>query len=376
MGDPNCYNNAFLDNCYVCPNGNSTSDCTINAIRRRRINNQSRMSSSMGLLKKRSLVVSKQVGQGAKPQNLLTTGGPGDLAAAMQKSNYPKAVGRAACYNMGRLRNRTAYKNNQGVDRKHGSYQRYLARRIGGVLRAEQMPAIKNKTAYIGQPRIRTGTRCDCNKKLTTKKCTATTYDKDYACCNNRIPKCGSDGGIQDSILTVGLDVGSGVTPYTFYGFLDSGTGALNPPFTIGGQDVQWIGYQARDPSGLSEFDNRFYVTLNTLSIATQNDLTSISFVDCDNCSIKTYYGADAEFSPTASGNGTTWWWPAASQVGLPSDPNEVGYWTSKLGKNLKIYINNVPNVGDAGVCPPNKQYISPSAQRTCVAGKCKCCSN
>ena len=289
MGDPNCYNNAFLDNCYVCPNGNSISDCTINAIRRRRINNQSRMSSSMGLLKKRSLVVSKQVGQGAKPQNLLTTGGPGDLAAAMQKSNYPKAVGRAACYNMGRLRNRTAYKNNQGVDRKHGSYQRYLARRIGGVLRAEQMPVIKNKTAYIGQPRIRTGTRCDCNKKLTTKKCTATTYDKDYACCNNRIPKCGSDGGIQDSILTVGLDVGSGVTPYTFYGFLDSGTGALNPPFTIGGQDVQWIGYQARDPSGLSEFDNRFYVTLNTLSIATQNDLTSISFVDCDNCSIKTY---------------------------------------------------------------------------------------
>ena len=25
MGDPNCYNNAYLDNCYTCPNGNSTS---------------------------------------------------------------------------------------------------------------------------------------------------------------------------------------------------------------------------------------------------------------------------------------------------------------------------------------------------------------
>lgn len=372
MGDPNCYNNAFLDNCYVCPNGNSTSDCTINAIRRRRINNQSRMSSSMGLLKKRSLVVSKQVGQCAKPKNLLTAGGPGDLAAAMQKSNYPKAVGRAACYNMGRLRNRTAYKNNRGVDRKHGSYNRYLARRVGGVLRAEQMPAIINKTAFIGQPRIRSGTRCDCNKKPTTKKCTATTYDKDYACCNNRIPKCGSDGGIQDSILTVGLDVGSGVTPYTFYGFLNSGTGALNPPFTIGTQNIKWLGYQQKAIS-ITSYDNRFYVTLDTSGGGVaSSDLTSISFVDCDNCSIKTYYGADAQFD-NATINGTTWWWPA-TQPATP-DPNEIGYWTSKLGKNLKIYINNVPNVGDAGVCPPNKQYISPSAQRTCVAGgRCRCC--
>jgi len=276
----------------------------------------------------------------------------------MQKSNYPKAVGRAACYNMGRLRNRTAYKNNQGVDRKHGSYQRYLARRIGGVLRAEQMPAIKNKTAYIGQPRIRTGTRCDCNKKLTTKKCQDENLSKDLVCCNNRIPAGPT------SILTVGLDVAG----YNFYGYLNSGTGALNPPFKIGGQDVQWIGYQARDPSGLSEFDNRFYVTLNTLSIATQNDLTSISFVGED-CSIKTYYGADAEFSPTASGNGTTWWWPAASQVGLPSDPNEVAYWSSQVGKNLKVYINTNPNLLIL------KPYISPSAQRTCVAGgRCRCC--
>jgi len=355
MGDPNCYNNAFLDNCYVCPNGNSTSDCTINAIRRRRINNQSRMSSSMGLLKKRSLVVSKQVGQCADPQKLLTAGGPGDWAASIQKSNYPKAVGRAACYNMGRLRNRTAYKNNRGVDRKHGSYNRYLARRVGGVLRAEQMPAIINKTAFIGQPRIRSGTRCDCNQKETTKKCGDTYKTKDYACCNNRIPAGPT------SILTVGLDAPVG--GYTFYGFESSGFGALNPTFTIGGQNIKWIGYQERDPSS-TEFDNRFFVTLDTLNSVTQNDLTSISFVG-DDCSIKTYYGADALFSNTVS-SGSTWWWPAA-QPGTP-DPNEVAYWSSQLGKNLKVYINTNPNL--------LKPYISPSAQRTCVAGKCKCCSN
>ena len=107
MGDPNCYNNAYLDNCYTCPNGNSTSidgtspaftgkNCVVNVARHKRINRQSRMSSSMGLLKRRSLIVSKQVGQCANPKNLLTAGGPGDLAAAMQNSNYPISVGRAA----------------------------------------------------------------------------------------------------------------------------------------------------------------------------------------------------------------------------------------------------------------------------------------
>ena len=199
MGDPNCYDNSYLNGCYTCPNGNITSKnggdlytlaqgCSVLTSRRKRIWNQSRMSSSMGLLKRKSMMVSKQVGQCADPTHLLTTGGPGDLAASMQKSNYPPAVGKAACYNMGRLRNRTAYKNNRGVDRKHGSYQRHLARRVGGVLRAEKMPRVMNKTAYIGQPRTRTGTRCDCNKKLTTKKCLIPSLDKDTVCCNNRIP--------------------------------------------------------------------------------------------------------------------------------------------------------------------------------------------
>ena len=39
MGDPNCYNNAYLDNCYTCPNGNSTGvngeyvSCVVNSSR-------------------------------------------------------------------------------------------------------------------------------------------------------------------------------------------------------------------------------------------------------------------------------------------------------------------------------------------------------
>ena len=176
MGDPNCYDNSYLNGCYTCPNGNSTGisgenlSCVVNVARHKRINKQSRMSSSMGLLKRRSMVVSKQIGQGA-PMNACPipggfagyavgvvasfdqVGGPGDKWGSIQKST----PSRAACYNMGRLRNRTAYKNNSGVDRKHGSYQRYLARRVGGVLRKEITidHHMLIKPAYVGQQRKR-----------------------------------------------------------------------------------------------------------------------------------------------------------------------------------------------------------------------------
>ena len=204
MGDPNCYNNAYLDNCYTCPNGNSTGvngeyvSCVVNSSRRKRINHQTRTNASMGLFKKKALVVSKQVGQCANPQRVLTAGGPGDLSASMQKSNYPPALGRAACYNMGRLRNRTAYKNNRGVDRKHGSYQRYLARRVGGVLRKENtitQTSSKYPTAYLGQPRKRARgglsqvvTACN-NRGITSgnRNLRATCPQKE-PCCENRIP--------------------------------------------------------------------------------------------------------------------------------------------------------------------------------------------
>ena len=220
MGDPNCYDNSYLNGCYTCPNGNSTSidgtspaftgkNCVVNVARHKRINKQSRMSSSMGLLKRRSMVVSKQIGQGA-PMNggknhpvgtiasFIQVGGPGDKWGSIQKST----PNRAACYNMGRLRNRTAYKNNSGVDRKHGSYQRYLSRRVGGVLRKEitidhHMPI---KPAYVGQQRKRargglTQVVTACNNKGMTSgnlnlraTCTDGESGNTTRACSNRIP--------------------------------------------------------------------------------------------------------------------------------------------------------------------------------------------
>ena len=192
MGDPNCYTCDYcLDNCTACPDGNITrlSNGQIDAVvgglytraqglsvfnsRRKRIWKQSRMSSSQGLLKRKSMMVSKQVGQGACPTALGEAGGPGDLQSAIQKSNYPPAHGKAACYNMGHLRNRVAYRNKVGVDRKHDSYQRYLARRVGGVFRKEKMPNIVGRTSWRGQPRTRTGSKACCKRPTHSKVCEA-----------------------------------------------------------------------------------------------------------------------------------------------------------------------------------------------------------
>ena len=222
MGDPNCYNNAYLDNCYACPNGNSTSidgtspaftgkNCVVNVARHKRINRQSRMSSSMGLLKRRSMVVSKQIGQGAPMYgdinhvsgtvaSFTQVGGPGDKWGSIQKSTARRAI----CYNMGHLRNRTAYRNNSGVDRKHGSYQRYLSRRVGGVLRKEitidHYKQMEYKPVYKGQQRKRARgglaqvvTACN-NKGMTSgnRNLRATCADSETGsttrACTNRIP--------------------------------------------------------------------------------------------------------------------------------------------------------------------------------------------
>lgn len=185
MTNQNFYYAGCLNQCYTCPNKTSLDSCIVNHDRRKKIWKQSRMSSSQGLLKKKAMLVSRQVGQCANPKNLLVSGGPGDYIASLQKNNYTSnSIG----YNMKRIKGRLAYKNNRGVDRKHGSYQRYLARRVGGVLRKEQMPNVINRQAYIGQSRIRTGTKCVCNNRLTSKKCGSNIQSKDTACCDNRIP--------------------------------------------------------------------------------------------------------------------------------------------------------------------------------------------
>ena len=83
------------------------------------------ISSSLALNYKKSMVVSKQVGQSGSISCLLKAGGPGDLWQSKHKSKY-------------------------GVDKKHGSYDRYLARKVGNVFRKETIPdRLSDRRKYV-----------------------------------------------------------------------------------------------------------------------------------------------------------------------------------------------------------------------------------
>ena len=80
-----------------------------------------RLSSSLALSNKKAMTVSKIVGEGANVKCLTKIGGPGDLWSSKQKSKY-------------------------GVDKKHGSYDRYLARKVGNVLRKQTLARKDSET--------------------------------------------------------------------------------------------------------------------------------------------------------------------------------------------------------------------------------------
>ena len=122
--------------CYDCP----TKSCELSSIQKinlRKINRQVRQDSSLAIMKRRVAMISKQVGGGANPSSLAQAGGPGDLTSAIQKcGRNGNSYNDGKCtYRMFQKYTRVQNKGMSGVDKKHGSYARYLARRVGGELR-------------------------------------------------------------------------------------------------------------------------------------------------------------------------------------------------------------------------------------------------
>ena len=125
----------------ICFNSNKAFDSYI--LNQKKIDKQTNLSSSHFISNKKSFIISKQVGQSANPRKLSQCGGPGDLWSSKNKSKY-------------------------GVDKKHASYDRYLSRKKGGILRKEKLPNIVNKRQTL-----------------------FTEYSNCYtsnSCCENRIP--------------------------------------------------------------------------------------------------------------------------------------------------------------------------------------------
>ena len=187
--------------CSICPTLCQKKG-SFRVLNKDRIWRRVRMPSSQYRLRLKAMNVSKMVGQSACPTHLEQAGGPGDLQKAVQDS------GRGACgtsrvctYNPGHIRARLSYNNKSGVDRKHGSYARYLARRVGGELRKEMMPYIKSRTANRHQPRNRTNTMAHYGKKFQRNTTQAT---KGGYCCKETTPDCCADKRLFQVVVGTG----------------------------------------------------------------------------------------------------------------------------------------------------------------------------
>ena len=198
-----------VENCERCPKG--CEFLTIYNLNKGRINRRVRLKSSLQLFQKKGATVSRMVGQGAKPKYLLQAGGPGDLISSLEQSapRQKRAARRSVRYNkgfsQGTSKNRLSCKGSVGVDKKHGSYARFLARKTGGVLRKEKMRDVMQRKASIHQPRNRTGTSVSCRSTLhttTTQELDPNAYglhiadcsnQYDNQCCEQRIPQLQND---------------------------------------------------------------------------------------------------------------------------------------------------------------------------------------
>jgi len=115
------------------------------------------MYSSLALFNRKVLLVSKEVGEGAANGHLEQAGGPGNKTSLNSK-------------------------NKLGPDKKHGSYARFLARRVGGELRKMRTQQVMNRTALIHQPRNRSGTGVACVNIIKNTSKPTTSYANEYCC--------------------------------------------------------------------------------------------------------------------------------------------------------------------------------------------------
>ena len=180
----------YMSNCYDPPGypcgGGGTGPCdpdstTLLQLRTKKINKQVRMPSSQMILRKRGMNVTQWLAEGEynldlapSPYNM-NAGGRGDFVPSVQVSIRAGIKGNKA---------RIIRRGPTGVDKKHDSYARYLARRVGKVLRQETATAVAGRTAIVGQPINRTLTKATyaLQARRTSGTATATGGANDDCC--------------------------------------------------------------------------------------------------------------------------------------------------------------------------------------------------
>jgi len=171
-----------------------------------------------------------------------------------------------------------------------------------------------------------------------------------------------------NNIMTVGT-AGSGPTTVYGYGAPGSTTpaGGLTPQYFV--QDlsatvvfIYWI------PTS-----NQFEIVVNYsgLSAPTQTSaFETISFVNCDNQSVRTYSSASASTFDSSTITNVQWAWTAATPQ---AQQQENAFWTSALGKNIKVVFNSTSqNIVWDYCCNNNDcKCRGPLAQCPCRKGGC-----
>ena len=157
----------------------------------------------------------------------------------------------------------------------------------------------------------------------------------------------------EDNNLTVGE-----IVTDEFYGFSRLGTGSPAGnlvPVTLKDYNLKWVGWQK---NGSFPVTGAFYLSTiqgTTTSLA-WDYFTSISFVDCLDNSIRTYYTATSNYQNTGGGftqggqvsNSPSWEWginggPFAD--GQSPYTDDEAYWSSRNGRTLKVYIDHIPKL-------------------------------
>ena len=119
----------------------------------------------------------------------------------------------------------------------------------------------------------------------------------------------------------------------TFFGWDSVAFGDFVPrtinAFTA--NDVFWTADLNQAPATAASFQVR--ATTNGLA---QTAFSSISFINCDDNTVRTYFTNDANFvaSPTSS-----WAWEVAASGFTVAE--EFTYWTQSVGKTLKVVIDD-----------------------------------
>jgi len=223
-------------------------------------------------------------------------------------------------------------------------YRVYLNRKSKGAYRPGGGPqCCTNPDATSGKIVWKQHSNLDASVVITRKKdgvlaCNSDVYTAKRDTCTGCFCSCPAPNA--NNNFTV--DQGPGGLS-NFYGFHTQPAFGAFVPTTINGSTLNVMYW--------NDSLDRFQLTV--AGAVAQTLFTSISFVNCDDKTVRTYNSNAATFVPSGV---TTWRWDAAASGFTAVD--ELAYWSGVVGKTLQVYIDNPNPPSCSQCCCPVKKNI------------------